>query len=361
MKRIVISLFFIFLLCGFISCTRESENETVLFKDFIIPKEDHPAWTDLLTPTYRITRLETNDSCLIGPIDKIRKFKGNYYICTSSENIYRFNEEGKFISLLSCKGIGPEEYVRIEDFDICENEGRIEIWISENKSLKVYNAEDGSYQRKITFPFIIHKFKRLSNSDILVVAGLNDHSLILANKNGQIISDFLEKEIPYLMFRPVQFVKYNSNYLYQLGIANAYVSFDTIQRTFQQGVFSSEKKFLSSKQLLKLFQTYQMDFLREAQDYSYICNLVSLKDKVWLHTSMNKTNYLTKIGDGKNISTQFKYGEILSTFSVGDSEDSLLFYVLPEQQDECNQKLQLKEDKAIHLISDDNPCILEFF
>ena len=65
---------------------------------------------------------------------------------------------------------------------------------------------------------MIHKFKRMDNSHILLVTGQNKNILTLTDKDGNIITEYLKKEIPYIMFRPVQFVAYGSNYLFQLEI-----------------------------------------------------------------------------------------------------------------------------------------------
>ena len=60
-------------------------------------------------------------------------------------------------------------------------------------------------------------------------------------------------------------------------------------------------------------------------------------------------------------STQFSYGDILATAFTGESDDSILLYILPEQQEECNRALSLKGEQLLKLDANDNPCLLEFF
>lgn len=251
MKR-YIRLSIIFL--GLLSCTAKDSTQFVLLENFSFPRESDPILSELFTGNHKITALETTKFSLLGPIDKIKKFMGDYYICSSNgRSIHRFNNEGKFISSLEKQGQGPEEYHRIEDFDICEDNGSVEVWISDNRNLKVYDTTDFTYKYQISFPFIIHKFKRIDSSRILLVTGLNDYILTLTDMNGKVISEYLEKEIPFLMFRPVQFTACQSYSIFQLGISNSFVAFDSQTNTFKKGYFANKKELLTEKQLLDFF------------------------------------------------------------------------------------------------------------
>lgn len=346
-----------------ISCSNPKNTDSnVLWDQGKLPQEENPSWTELFSKSYKLLPLETNDACLIGQIDKIKKFKKHYYIASSGSSIFHFDEQGKFISSLTQKGAGPEEFIRIEDFDVYEVNGKTEIWISDNQSIKVYDAFNGTFLYKKSFPFVIHKFKRLSNSHILLVTGQDEYILTLVDGNSQVLKQYLKKEIPYLMFRPVQFPKYNGLYLYQLGIANEFVSFDIQNETFNQGYYTSNRNYLSADELLDMFSSKGTDFVQNANQRNYLCNFYGLDNKIWIHSNIGETNYLSKIESGKVItSTQFSYGTILSTVFTGESDDSILLYILPEQQEECNQALSLKGDELLNLDANDNPCLLEFF
>lgn len=362
MENIVRQFFFIGLTCLFLNaCSNQKVAETVLISDFS-PRESQPEWTELFSDHYELTPLETTPDCLIGQIDKIRKFRNHYYVSSSNgKTIHHFDRKGKFISSLNQQGQGPEEYLRIEDFDLYEIEGKIEVWISDNKSLNIYDANDFSFKRKIAYPFVIHKFKRLDNSHILLVTGQNKHILTLTDSNGNILSEYLEKEIPYIMFRPVQFVTYGSELLFQLGIANTFVSFNPQTEQFQMGHYVGGEKFLSEKQLLELFQTYGSHFMMEANSKNYINNLASLGKRLWIQTYYNGKNYLTKIQEDQAVTTEFSYGTTLSTFSSTESDDSLLLYITSDRLSEQTEKITDKFGNTIICKIDDNPCLLEFF
>ena len=211
MKRIVYLLLLFPVL--FASCGSEQQDQEILFKNFSI-QEEPLNWKKVFTNKYEITPLETTSDCLVGMIDKIKKLSGHYYIA-SGKNIFHFDERGKFVAALDKQGQGPEEYTRIEDFDVYEINGRTEVWVSDNVSLKIYDAADFSFLRKIPFDFTIYKFRRLDNAHILLVTGQSENILTLTDDNGKILAEYQKKEIPYLMFRSVQFIKKDSHYLFQ--------------------------------------------------------------------------------------------------------------------------------------------------
>lgn len=372
MRTLIVTFFLLTLL---ISCSLDRKNDNIVLLDnFSSPKEMAPALSELLSDLYNVTCLETKSECLIGKIDKVIKFKNIYYILADGQSIICFDKDGLYLGSLNKTGQGPDEYHRIEDFDVYEVDGQIEIWVSDNLSLKIYNLNDFSFKYKIVFDYVIHKFKRLQNSHILLVAGQNDHSLVLIDKKGSIIDKYLKKEIPFLMFRPVQFVKYASGYIYQLGISNSFVFFDQDTETFQKGIYSEEKSFLTEKKLLDLFKSYGMEFIKEANRGCYISNVVSYDNSFWINTYRGGQNYLTKVSNDKNISTVFSINSLinndlfefdssafLSTITMGQSDDSILLYIDSYALSDTSKKIKDKNGNIINVNAEDNPCIVEFF
>lgn len=363
--------YFLFLL---ISCFSNKQENPVLLENFVLPKDMNPTLSSLFTKKHEITPLETTTGCLIGRIDKIKKLKGYYYILSDSESIYKFDNQGAFISSLNRKGQGPEEYHRIEDFDTYEIDGETEVWISDNKSLKIYDANDFKFKYQIPYPFVIHKFKRLKNSNILLVTGQNDNILTITDKKGNIISENLKKEIPFIMFRPIQFIEYNSEYIFQLGISNSYISFNQETEEFQKGFLSKEKSFISAKELINLFEKNGIDYLREINKSSYINNLIVLNNNTWVHSFHMGKNYLTKIQPGLLTSTSFSLNStikndlfdldsssFISTIMTGESDDSILLYIDSNIITDSNKRISDKFGQEINIKAEDNPCIVEFY
>ena len=354
---------FILVISLFVSCSNTEENDSnVLIEGLKVPRTCNTQLSTLFTNNLVITPLETSDESLIGRIDKIKKFKGDYYICSSNRQvIHRFDSKGKFVSSLNSLGAGPEEYLQIEDFDVCEVNGEIEVWVSDNHNLKIFDAFTFSFKYTISFPYMIHKFKRIDNSRILLVTGMNENILTLTDEHGNIISEYLEKKIPFIMFRPVQFISYESNYIFQLGIANAYVMFDSDTNNFQEGVFSNKKDFLTKNELLDYFESFGTDFIRKANEGVYINSMVRNKDNIWLLINNNRKRYIVKSLKGEMVSSEITNSSFLSSFGVGESDDSLLLYAHSEEILECEDELFVEYMKEIQYSIDDNPYILEFF
>lgn len=359
MKNTVLLITVLF--CVLNACSdSQQKQQTNLLKGLTIPRENNPEWKELFSNKYTIIPLETTPECLVGEINKIKKFKEDYYVSSAGKSIFHFNKEGKFIASLNKMGQGPEGYTRIEDFDVYEINGRTEIWVADNENLKIYDAYDCSFLYKISYPFAIYRFRRMENSHILLVTGQNKYSLTLTDKNGNVLSEYLKKEVPYLMFRSVQFIKYDSKYLYQLGISNAYIVFDPKTETFSKGFFTKEKTYLTDKQLLKLYDIQGTNFIQEANKGTYICNIVPLNETIWAEIRHDNKNYITKIGNSNTISTEFSYGTFASSISVGDSDNSLLLYLTPDQLLDNEKQLFNKDGNKIQCKIDDNPIIIEF-
>ena len=75
---------------------------------------------------------------MLGEIKKIYCFNNKIYIC-SNNAIYIFNSQGKFLSVLDKKGIGPNEYIHIDDFQVLDN-GNILILSRSDKKIFEYDG-----------------------------------------------------------------------------------------------------------------------------------------------------------------------------------------------------------------------------
>ena len=47
--------------------------------------------------------------------------------------------------------------------------------VSDNHNLKIFDASTFSFKYKISFPYMIHKFKRIDSSRVLLVTGTTVH------------------------------------------------------------------------------------------------------------------------------------------------------------------------------------------
>lgn len=92
--------------------------------------------------------LETNDSVLIGRIDRVIKREDKIFILDRlTESIFCFNTNGEFLYKLSRRGQGPEEYYAAVEFKITEDEniiiyssGQGLYYYNKNKFIKKINS-----------------------------------------------------------------------------------------------------------------------------------------------------------------------------------------------------------------------------
>lgn len=84
-------------------------------------------------------KLATNDSCLIGDIDKVFCSDDFIIIGSDSKVIYFFHKDGTFSHRILRQGDGPEEYIRISDFDIDKGRQVVSVLDTRRRELIQYD------------------------------------------------------------------------------------------------------------------------------------------------------------------------------------------------------------------------------
>ncbi len=123
-----------------------------------------------ILPDFEFTRLETNDSCLVGYVKDIIYHNKNYYIQDEINNcVHCFSHTGKHLFTLNKQGQGPDEYTQIHAFTVDNNN----IWIVDNLSFKLicYNQN-----QKITDCVDLKKYNFQADQIII-----NNQEVILIN------------------------------------------------------------------------------------------------------------------------------------------------------------------------------------
>lgn len=372
MKPIILLLTILFVANG---CQPKQEDALYKKATYATHRPSTISLSQLMTDSVVITPLETRDESIIGKINKIRKNRGHYYILSNDQWILHFDEQGKFVSALNKQGGGPDEYSYISDFDIYTIDGKEVVWIADNQTLKIYNAEDWTFLKKLSFPLIINKFKRIGKDEILIMSGQNEKSLFIADEAGEITHSFLEKEIPYLLFRPVQFkAALQASYLFQLGISNQFVAYDATSHSFRNGSFFSTNNLLTADELKDLFDKHGQDFIAFFKDYDHIHSFMSANGNTWFYIKSKGKNILTKVNQEQSVSTEigpnttikndlFDVDEFafLTTLGFGESDEGLLLYIDPSSlPDEVNQ-ITTAKGLTLPAGKEDNPLMIEFF
>ncbi|MDD4782002.1 MAG: 6-bladed beta-propeller [Tissierellia bacterium] len=112
--------------------------------------------------------LETNDSILIGEINKIL-CKNNYIYVSDGRTLFKFDNNGHFVSKINKVGAGPNEYTSITDFQICSND---KVWILSRKDKRLCNYSwNGILENRIRLNFWINNICLLTDNSMLLFTG----------------------------------------------------------------------------------------------------------------------------------------------------------------------------------------------
>jgi hypothetical protein len=179
MKKISI----LFVICAVIlSCQRGNNRlAKVIFTNdslFNVIKVDlallekKPSKISDFTQDIEYIPLETTDSSLVGEIEKMIVWNDSLYIWDRmTESIFCFNSKGKFLFKIHKHGPGPEEYIRISDFDIEKETGNIYIYSDINMSILKYSSKGNFLNKYNTGGALISSFAVQESEKFLFYLG----------------------------------------------------------------------------------------------------------------------------------------------------------------------------------------------
>lgn len=349
-KHISTLIFAIFIFISLFSCINNQEKPNYLItKNVILSNPKEIKASDFLGNNIRYIRLEAKGADMIGRVNKIVKKNKQFFILCDDKRIIHFDNNGSYISSLNKPGKGPEEYNRINDFDISKINGTYQLWLADFASIKIYTFnKEWTLENKINFPFVIHKFKRLSNDLILFMAGQNEKSLCITDLTGKVLKEFLDKQIPFLTFKSVQFIKTDSVIIFPLGVANEFISCNLQTGKFKHNYYVQSDELITKTELLELFDEKGFAFYADLKNKSYINNLRYLKNKTIIQYNLKGERYISSINsEGTVLNGRFHpnptiidditpIGNInfFSSFLYGASDESILFLQEPENPDD---------------------------
>lgn len=363
----------LFMLC---SC-HQVEQEDALFGDLPCEKDTSSILlSELFTGNCKITPLETTAESLIGSVNKIVKWGGHYYILSNDKWIFHFDGHGRYVSSLKKQGEGPDEYTFIGDFGVYDNKGTAEIWLADMNKIKIYKVEDLSFLRSIDFPFIVNKFERIGVDEILIMNGQGAKSLLISDEKGRVSTEFLNRNVPFLLFRSVPFITYNDDaYIYQLGISNDIVVYHTGQHEFESNLFFDMKNGLMSKnELAGLYDKYGQDFIAYFNRFKHINAFVNKKGNSWFYISDVDEDYVTKITPDRKVVSATLHPKctihndlfnidnfsFIGTMSFGKTPDSIMMFLEISRLGKIDN-LQMKNGECFSINEEMNPFVVEFF
>ena len=192
------------------ACSSVEKEPQTLFH-FEKMNEKSCKMSELMTDV-EIIPLETNDDCLLDAQAKYLAHKGSIYASSMNE-IFKFDEKGKFIGKLSRIGQGPGDYQSINDYEVVSRKGKLEIWIAHNIGISRYDAESFAYLGIIKTRSNIWSFTYISDETIIIKTA-DDYTFHLCNMEGTYRNAFLERDPANLSIMLLPFIEMDGRKFY---------------------------------------------------------------------------------------------------------------------------------------------------
>lgn len=220
---------FVFL---FLSCNEEKMSDK--YDILIDPSTNYGKYNIAsdVEPEFDLLALETTENCLIGEIQNISFHNDKYYILDDKGiSVFIFNNKGQFISKLDKKGGGPDEYVRLSNLYI-ENEN---IWVFDDMThrLLCYNKDYILIEEIRADGFPAYDIEFVDENILLgsnyFWSGENSNNLRIYNKTRDITHYFpfeKPKEDIVPILKQKQFAKYDNSVLFTYSYDNIIYEID---------------------------------------------------------------------------------------------------------------------------------------
>jgi len=164
----------IILVCIFkivVSCKTVDNEQFMIDKNTEIIKIDPMKYSDIkprviTSENVEYIPLETTDVSIIGRIDRIQIFDGNYFITDkrNAKGIYIFDKEGHFLNKIHPFGNGPHEITFMDDIQFNKVTKQIEIYDSTKKKILVY-ALNGEFIKEFNTKVYLSSFFPIAENE----------------------------------------------------------------------------------------------------------------------------------------------------------------------------------------------------
>lgn len=216
MKKTLVKVILYLLLCNVLGC--QMKQQKVLFKDiwqnetkidsskvnklhFVGPIRNDDISLNPIIQNYKYIRLETNDSSIIGQINKL--IYNDKYIFIGdfrqTKSVFVFSNNGKYLFKINKIGHGPEEFSYLDNFTINESNQEIILYVNGGGKLMIYDFH-GNLKSQIILGFSGRNMEMLDTNIFIFDMGNNNlnreisniesYNLLLVNNKGNIIQNY---------------------------------------------------------------------------------------------------------------------------------------------------------------------------
>lgn len=206
----------------------DKDEEISIEKKLIIEEFDENQilkFSDIFQ-SVEFVKLETNDTSLIGRIDKILVADNKYIILDASiaKKVFVFDSNGKFLNLLGKIGAGPGEYDSPDDIAYNKQKGEVLVWSNNDKKIITYKL-DGQYVSEFRTNWWISSLAVVDSEAYALYLNnitqdngkTNDYDVVIVNNEGEIINQFIPSKKELKSFSPSTkkaFSSYNGKILF---------------------------------------------------------------------------------------------------------------------------------------------------
>ena len=123
------------------ACKEKKETESNFTHHFKLSKIEDSIPFDDLVENYRYIKLETNEQCLIGEVEKVLFYEDKLFVL--SGGVFCFNLNGEFLYAINHRGKGPSEFLRIRGLSI--NNDTVYVYDNGQYKLLCFDSNTGKY------------------------------------------------------------------------------------------------------------------------------------------------------------------------------------------------------------------------
>lgn len=173
------------------SCTSSHKNDVGMMK-IKVDIEQEASYEHFFDKEYKAITLATQDSVLVGKINKIQFTDSILYVLDKGQNtIFAFNMKGHFIHKYSHIGQGEGEYPYLSDFGVYN--GYLYILSRFNKCIYQYSLDD-KYIGEIELPDWFEEFRIINDEEIWLYSDYSNrllYNIIRYNyQKGKIVAKY---------------------------------------------------------------------------------------------------------------------------------------------------------------------------
>lgn len=346
----------------FSACMSGNIDNACLLPDTSIESAQKVSRLSDIFKDYRIVRLETTDSCLIGDrMSKIIKRDSIYYIKNFDE-IILFHSNGQYLKKLSKRGGGPDEYTEIIDFDIVSGKDGDEIWIGSGNSILRYDASGMMSLGHIGLESSPNRLHYVNDSTI-ITSGPGDKWLSVCGYDGKVRKQFFDEDQANGMYKIMQFDNIDGKITYHVDDTNEAAVYDPATESYSfMKIFPDLKGVTDMQTNRDYYKKFgYLDFLGEvAKDFDALVYFRTGGNNLLAQVRKPSKECMLIASDGKT--TKLIEYDMMKDSAVNDitGYDDLTFLSTPIATRSDNGFLFILESsKAEGGNEDSNPILLD--